>query len=72
MTTEERQALEWLKSLPVANPGTKVADHVATILLMLAARDPVAAMIARNLKPPAVGADEADEGRRSTPPRDSS
>jgi len=40
MTTEEREALEWLQGLPVTNPGTKVVDHVATILLMLAARDP--------------------------------
>ena len=72
MTTEEREALEWLQGLPVANPGTKVVDHVATILLMLAARDPVAAMIAHNLKRPAAGADEADEGRRSIPPRDGS
>jgi hypothetical protein len=50
MTNDERNALEWLQGLPVSNPGTKVVDHVATILLMLAARDPVAAMIARNLK----------------------
>ena len=52
MTNDEREALEWLQGLPVTNPGTKVVDHVATILLMLAARDPVAAMIARNLNRP--------------------
>ena len=53
-----------------ANPGTKVADHVATILLMLAARDPVAAMIARNLnRPKPSRADEPDERSR---PGDSS
>jgi hypothetical protein len=70
MTNEEREALEWLQSLPVANPGTKVADHVATILLMLAARDPVAAMIARNLnRPKPSRADEPDERSR---PGDSS
>jgi hypothetical protein len=72
MTAEEREALEWLQGLPVANPGTEVADHVAIILLMLAGRDPVAAMIARSLKRQSAGADEADEGRRSIPPRDGS
>jgi hypothetical protein len=71
MTNDERNALEWLQRLPVTNPGTKVVDHVATILLMLAARDPVAAMIARNLnRPEACRADETEEGRRSIlPPR---
>ena len=73
MTSDEREALEWLQGLPVSNPGTKVVDYVATILLMLAARDPVAAMIARNLnRPAAFRAEETDEGRRSIPPRDSS
>ena len=73
MTSDERAALEWLQGLPVTNPGTKVVDHVATILLMLAARDPVAAMIARNLKrPAAIHADEGDKGIRSVAPRDSS
>jgi hypothetical protein len=38
MTNDERNALEWLQGLPVSNPGMKVVDHVATILLMLAAR----------------------------------
>jgi hypothetical protein len=72
MTSDEREALEWLQGLPVTNPGTKVVDHVTTILLMLAARDPVAEIIARNLnRPEAFRADEADEGRRSIP-RDSS
>ena len=70
MTNDERNALEWLQSLPVTNPGTKVVDHVATILLMLAARDPVAAMIARNLNRADVfRLDEGDEGR-SIPLRD--
>ena len=73
MTKEEREALEWLQGLPVTNPGTKVVDHVATILLMLTARDPVAAMIARNLnRPGAFRAEETDEGRRSIPPRNGS
>jgi hypothetical protein len=71
MTNEEREALKWLQGLPVTNPGTKVVDHVATILLMLAARDPVAAMIARNLnRPAAMRGDEADGNFRSIfPPR---
>ena len=65
--------LEWLQGLPVSNPGTKVVDHVATILLMLAARDPVAAMVARHLnRPAAMRRDEADESIRSIPPRDGS
>ena len=73
MTNDERNALEWLQGLPVSNPGTKVVDHVATILLMLAARDPVAAMVARHLnRPAAMRRDEADESIRSTPPRDGS
>jgi hypothetical protein len=68
MTNDERNALDWLQGLPATNPGTKVVDHVATILLMLAARDPVAAMIARNLnRPAAFRGDETDDGRRSTP-----
>ena len=72
MTTEEREALEWLQSIPVANPGTKVADHVATILLMLAARDPVAEVIARNLNRSEVfRPDEADESFRFADSRDS-
>jgi hypothetical protein len=73
MTNDEREALEWLQGLPVSNPGTKVVDHVTTILLMLAARDPVAAMIARNLnRPAAIHVDEADKGIQSIPPRDRS
>jgi hypothetical protein len=73
MTNDERNALEWLQGLPVSNPGTKVVDHVATILLMLAARDPVAAMVARHLnRPAAMRRDEADESIRSIPPRDGS
>ena len=66
MTNEERDALVWLQGLPVTNPGTKVVDHVATILLMLAARDPVAAMIARNLNRPVVPAEADENFRRST------
>jgi hypothetical protein len=73
MTSDEREALEWLQGLPVSNPGTKVVDYVATILLMLAARDPVAAMIAGNLnRPAAFRGDGTDDGRRSIPPHDSS
>jgi hypothetical protein len=73
MTSDEREALDWLQGLPGSNPGTKVVDHVATILLMLAARDPVAAMIARNLnRPGAFRAEETDEGRRTISPRDGS
>jgi hypothetical protein len=72
MTNEERKALEWLQGLSVRNPGTKVVDHVATILLMLAARDPVAEVIARNLNRAEVfRRDEADESFRSVDSRDS-
>jgi len=72
MTNEERDALVWLQGLPVTNPGTKVVDHVATILLMLAARDPVAEVIARNLSRAEVfRPDEADESLRSAASRDS-
>ena len=73
MTSQEREALEWLQGLAGTNPDTKVVDHVTTILLMLAARDPVAAMIARNLNRPRVfRADKANESFRSIPPRDGS
>jgi len=73
MTSDERKALEWLEGLPMTNPGTKVVDYVTTILLMLAARDPVAAMIARNLNRAEVfRADEAAETFRTIPPRDGS
>jgi hypothetical protein len=58
--------LEWLQGLPVSNPGTKVVDHVATILLMLAARAPVAAMIARNLNRPVAPAEADESFRRPT------
>ena len=72
MTNEERDALVWLQGLPVISPGTKVVDHVATILLMLAARDPVAEVIARNLNRSEVfRPDEADESFRSADSRDS-
>jgi hypothetical protein len=73
MTNDEREALEWLQGLPASNPGARVVDHVTTILLMLAARDPVAEMIARKLnRPEAFRALEADESFRPVPPRDGS
>ena len=64
MTNDEREALAWLQGLTVTHPGTKAVDHVTTILLMLSARDPVAAMIARNLNRPA-SVHETDEDFRS-------
>jgi hypothetical protein len=42
MTDEEREAVVWLNCLTLIHPDTKVVDHVATIPLMLAERDPAA------------------------------